>query len=124
MEQRERENTLMSQQEAVIVLPDAEEIIRRLKKVNDDAYTAKTFYPLIAQAAGHELIAEGVVNMLTFKIYDYVSAGYPPMMESLLHAWVPLYIDALVDNKEVAEAAKRFHQEVHQEVMDKVKKNQ
>jgi hypothetical protein len=113
---RERENTAMAEQEPFIVLPEAEEIMRRLKTVNDDAYMASTFYPLIAQAAGHELIAEGVVMMLTFKIHDYVSAGYPPLIGNLLHAVVPRYIDALVDNKEIAEKAKRFHQEAIDEV--------
>lgn len=101
----------MSKQDKVVTLPGAQEIIERLKKVSDDPYMAEKFYPMIAEEARRELVAQGIVMMLTLKIYDFVASGYPEVMANLLHMYVPRYIDALVDDKEVAEAAKRFHQE-------------
>ena len=95
----------------VVTLPSAEEIISRLRKVNDDDYMTERFYSKIAQEAGRELVAPGIVLMFTLKIHDFVESGYPEVMASLLHMYVPHYIDALVDDPEVAEAAKAFHQE-------------
>jgi len=103
----------MSKQDKVVTLPSAEEIMSRLRKVDMGAndYMAERFYPLIVQEAGRELVAQGVVMMLTLKIHDFMSSGYPPVMTGILHMYVPQLIDALVDDKEIAEEAKRFHQE-------------
>lgn len=103
----------MSKQDKVVTLPSAEEIMSRLSKVEMGAsdYMAERFYPLIAQEAGRELVAQGVVMMLTLKIHDFMSSGYPPVMTGILHMYVPQLIDALVDDKEIAEEAKSFHQE-------------
>lgn len=95
----------------IITLPNAQEIVSRLTKAYDDAYMAERFYPLIAQEAGRELVAEGVVMMLALKIHDFVASGYPPVMTGILHMYVPQFIDALVDDKDVAETAKTFHKE-------------
>lgn len=97
--------------EKTIKLPSSEEIMKRLESVYNEAYMVERFYPLIAQEAGRQLNAQGVVMMFTLKIHDFVASGYPPVMSNVLHGWVPLWVDALVDDKVVAEAAKRFHQE-------------
>jgi len=103
----------MSKQDKVVTLPSAEEIMSRLKKVDMGAkeYMEERFFPLICQEAGRELVAQDVVMMFTLKIYDFMQSGYPPVMTGILHMYVPQLIDALVDDKEVAEEAKRFHQE-------------
>jgi len=97
----------------VVTLPNAQEIKERLEKVDmgGNDYMAERFYPLIAQDAGRELVAQGVIMMLTLKIHDFVLSGYPSVMFGILHMYVPQLIDALVDDKTVAEEAKRFHQE-------------
>lgn len=56
-------------------------------------------------------MAQGVVMMFSLKIHDFVKSGYPESMTGILHMWVPAWIDALIDDKEVAEEAKQFHQE-------------
>ncbi|OGY24622.1 MAG: hypothetical protein A2Y57_01805 [Candidatus Woykebacteria bacterium RBG_13_40_7b] len=103
----------MSNQGKAVTLPSAEEIMSRLKKLDMGAndYMAERFYPLIAQEAGRKLVARGVVMVLALKIHDFMSIGYPPVMTGILHMYVPQFIDALVDDKDVAEEAKRFHQE-------------
>jgi len=110
--ERKRRKT-MSEQDKVVTLPSAEEIMSRLQKVDMGAndYMTERFFPLIAQEASRELVAQGVVMMLMLKIHDFMSSGYPPAMIGILHMYVPQLIDALVDNKEIAEEAKRFHEE-------------
>ena len=93
----------------VIVLPNADEIIKRLNKVIDDELSNR-LYKIIAKKAGEEKVAAGVVMMFTLGIYD-ACQGYPPMMQSLMFNFIPMWIDVLIDDKEVAEAAKAFHQE-------------
>lgn len=97
----------------VVTLPSEEEIMARLKEVDMGAkgYMAERFYPLIAQEGDRELVAGGVVMMLTLKIHDFVASGYPPNTAGILHLYVPALIDALVDDQEIAEEAKQFHQE-------------
>ena len=96
----------------VVTLPNAAEIMERLNGVYDDAYVAERFYSLIAHEAGHELVSHGIVMMFALKIHDFVQLGYPPFVADLLHMYVPWFIDALVDDSEVAQAAKQIHQDV------------
>jgi len=103
--------------EKTIVLPDRKEMLKRLVAVSDESHFQERFYPILAQSAGRELVASGVVMMLTLAIHDYTK-GMPPMMAGLVHMYVPQFIDALVDDKEVAEQAKVFHKEA----MDAVRK--
>jgi len=98
----------------VVTLPNEQEIVDRLKKVDIGAngYMAERFYPLIAAEAGRELVAQGIIIMLTLKIYNFTHSGYPPAMEGVLHMYVPQFVDALIDDPEVAEEAKRLHQSI------------
>lgn len=106
----------------VVVLPDREEIMKRLRAVYDDDYMAERFYSSIAEEAGHELVAEGVVMMLTLKVYDFAE-GYPAPMGAVLSLYAPQFIDALVDDKEVAKAAKDFLKQVEAEAEAQRKAN-
>lgn len=102
----------MSEERKTVVLPSADEMLKRIKAIHDDDYMIERFYkPHLLPKAGRELVAEGVVLMLTLAIHDFASSGYPAMIVGILHGYVPLWIDALVDDKDVAEAAKALHQE-------------
>lgn len=94
----------------VVKLPNREEMLKRLLKVSDESHFQERFYPILLQSAERELVAQGVVMMLTLAIHDYVQ-GMPPMMAGIVHMYVPQFIDALVDDKQVAEEAKAFHKE-------------
>ncbi|MCQ3944717.1 MAG: hypothetical protein DPW11_02995 [bacterium] len=93
----------------VITLPSADEMIARLMKVQDDEL-AQSLYRNVAQRAGEEKVAAGIIMMFSLGIYD-VCQGYPPMMQNLLSYNIPAWVDALVDDKEVADAAKAFWKE-------------
>lgn len=92
----------------MVVLSSKEDILDRLYNIAPDPYLHERFYPLIAQSAGRELVAEGIVMMFGLKIYDFMHNGgeYPPIIEFTLSRLVPRFIDALVDDKAVAERAK------------------
>jgi hypothetical protein len=105
----------MSESKA-IKLPSASEIMERLSRVDNDPFMTNRFYSSIASEAGRKLVARELVKMLTQKIQDFASSvssgSYSLVLVYLLLMKVPSYIDALVDDQEVADEAKRFHQEV------------
>lgn len=95
----------------ITTLPtDPEEIITRLKQVND-ADEAMQLYGIIARDAGRELVALGVVMMFVLAIAD-TTKGYPPFLKSLMYTDIPAWIDALIDDQEVATEAKELLAEV------------
>ncbi|KKQ93177.1 MAG: hypothetical protein UT66_C0023G0001 [candidate division CPR2 bacterium GW2011_GWC1_39_9] len=101
-------------EDKVITLPNREEMEKRLLAVDDNSRLAERFYPLLVKHAGQERVATGVVMMFTLAIHDYTE-GMPTMMAALLHWRIDKYIDALVDDKEVAEEAKQHFVEVRAE---------
>ena len=96
--------------EKTVILPDHEEMFRRLLGVSDDAYMQERFYPILLKKAGRQLVAPGVVMLLTLAIHDFVD-GMPPGMANAMFAQAPDFIDALVTDAEVAEQAKTFLRE-------------
>ena len=89
-------------------LPEAKEIVRRLSTVYDDEL-AQALYAYIADRAGRPLFALGIVTMFAQGI-DTVSAGYAPVMKNIMQGFIPNWIDALVDDKEVAKEAKDYYE--------------
>jgi hypothetical protein len=104
------ENLHEKKEVKVITLPNREEMLKRLLLVDADGYLVEKFYPLLLKDAGRQLVAKGVVMLFIQTLHDYTD-GMPPMMWSVMFSRVPDYIDALVDDKEVATEAKAFLQE-------------
>lgn len=94
-----------------VTLPCPEEILRRLGLIDTDGTDLDELYFLISQEGGSKLVPQGVVLMLVMKITKF-SKPYPPIMELLLMEYIPQFIDKLVDDNELAEAAKLFYKEV------------
>ena len=89
-----------------VVLPNAQEIVRRLTKVNDNAIM-REIYSSIAKEENRELTAPGIVLTLTQIVNDHVKGGE---MATLVHDLTPVWIDALVENNVVANEAKALFQ--------------
>ena len=102
--------------EKTVRLPSEKEIMKRFHGLDlgRDEHMEK-FYMLIAQKADQEYVASGVVTMITMKIAEFVSSGYPPVMTSVLMTGIPLYIEALIDDEEVCEEAKAYYEEFRKE---------
>jgi hypothetical protein len=92
-----------------IVLPDHEEMITRLIKVDDNPHLQERFYPILLKAAGQKRVPQGIVMMLALAIHDYTE-GMPPMMASLMYMKAPDFIDALINDTVVAEETKKLLQ--------------
>ena len=95
-----------------IILPGKREIIRRLRTVTGiERCWADRFYPLIAKAAaGRKFSPASIAEMLVDRIGDFISSGYPPIVFDILFGAVPSFIEALVDDRELAEEAKNIFQ--------------
>lgn len=101
------------QSKRVVTLPeDPQDIIRRLSTVNDEFTLVSRLYPRIAESARRELAPGGIVNMFLLAVYDYMQEGYPPTIRARLYMSIPHWIDALIDDREVAEAAKQWLEQV------------
>jgi hypothetical protein len=85
--------------EKAIVLPDGEEMLRRLVAVNGDAHYQERFYPLLLKSAGKRLRPPGVVLMFTLAVRDYAQ-GASPVLATQAYMEVPDFVDALSTTKE------------------------
>jgi hypothetical protein len=91
----------------VIYLPSKEEMLRRLVSVNPETHFQDHFYPLLLKHAETKIVAVGVVTMLTLAIIDYTE-GMLPVFANIMYSHVPSFIEALIDDVEVKEEAKKF----------------
>ncbi|OGJ01311.1 hypothetical protein A3I95_02330 [Candidatus Nomurabacteria bacterium RIFCSPLOWO2_02_FULL_44_12] len=82
-------------------------MLKRLLSVSNEPHFQERFYPILLESAGGELRAPGVVVMFALAIHDYTE-GMPPMIEQSVYMMVPRFVDALIDDKEVAKQAKDF----------------
>lgn len=96
--------------EKVITLPNRDEMLRRLIGVSDTMLQQERFYPLLLESAEGERSAQGVAAMLVLAIHDYVE-DLPPIMARLMYPLAPKFVEALVDDQEVAEEAKSLLEE-------------
>ncbi len=55
----------------VIILPQRDEMRRRLITVDGSQYLISRFYPIILRSAGHRMVGEGVVTMLVEAIESF-----------------------------------------------------
>lgn len=103
-----------SQHQKTVTFPGTEEIEQRLEAAHDDEHFIRDLYPIIAKKlAGVRRNGPGVVTTLALAIHDY-GKDYPPMMSALAMQAVSIFIDALVDDKEVVQEAKDFFKEAMQ----------
>jgi len=92
----------------VITLPNAQEVLRRLTQAYGEKKLAQEFYPMVAQEIGdRELFGEGVLMALVQSIETYTQ-GYPAMIKGLLYGYIPMWLDALIDDQEARQGAKEL----------------
>lgn len=86
---------------ASTILPDHDEILRRLSVVDDGAHPVRNLYPHIAsRIANSEVTGPGVVLALRLVLADY-TAGMPPMLAYIAQSQESNYIRAIVDDQVV-----------------------
>src|SRR5688572_8191999 len=104
-----------------VTLPnDPIEIVNRLSDVSDETNLVNKMYAEIARNAGREFLPEGIVMMFTLAAWDF-EKQYPPPLGSFLMLLMPRWIDALIDDKEAAEAAKSILKDAEDAVEEEIK---
>jgi len=96
---------------ATLILPERDNMLRRLKTVLDDPHAEAGLYPRLLKHAGQQKAPEGVVLMFMLAIADY-TAGLPPTMELTLGIALPRFIGALIDDENLRQEALDFLQSV------------
>ena len=87
-----------------IVMPENDEMLRRLVGVMDELHAREFFYPLILKGARRELNGMGVVLMVTLAIEDYTNE-LPPIMKSIVYMRLRDFVSALIDDEQVKQDA-------------------
>jgi hypothetical protein len=94
--------------EKAITLPDRDEMLRRLKRINPDNYVAEKLFPLILKSAGQEMTGAGLVHELTLAFFIYTE-NLPATMRRAMWASTPTYVKTLIDDEDArAEALQAF----------------
>jgi hypothetical protein len=99
--------------ETALTLPDREEMLARLLKINDLSHFRQYLYPRLLTSAGKQITApSGVAMMLVLAMYDYVKeCGLPSIATRALYLQAPVFVDALVSDVELINATKEFLRE-------------
>ncbi len=97
--------------ERFITLPARDEMLKRLVSVFNDDQVCQHLYPKLLMRAEQKLLVDGIVHMLSSAIKEYVS-DKPEFFLPYMYRFVPRFIDALVDEPEVAQTAKSVFSEI------------
>jgi len=97
----------MPESEVTTVLPDRDEMLSRLLEVSDEKFLQKYFYPELLKIAGNDISPSYLVLRFIIEIHDctkdiHKNAGTPLIL------LIPVFIDALIDDKCFAEEAKSY----------------
>lgn len=93
----------------IIILPNKEEMFERLLKVNDTDYNQRKFYPSLLENAGKEKSVQDIVTMFMSIIYKRIP--YMKITLTLVYRQADDFVDALVDDAEMAQQTKDLLQE-------------
>lgn len=88
-----------------MTLPDREEMMARLLRVNNDPHLEERLYPILLEHALQEKNGVGVVMMLTLAIADY-SQHMPPVIHQLVMIQLEDFVRALIDDESILADAK------------------
>ena len=105
---------------ATTTLPNADEMLRRLRGVDQWPALMNNFYPALLEAAGATLNSHGVV-MLLLNGTAVMDQKVDPRVSTPLYGMIPNFIDALVDDKAIASEAKNYWEELQQQFAEKKK---
>ncbi|MDO8514365.1 MAG: hypothetical protein Q7S50_02355 [bacterium] len=99
-----------NKQKDTVTLPSREEMLERLKQVDDSPYMQEKFYPLLLRHAGSPKVPQGVVVILTLALADYTKE-MPPQAAAGILMNIDGFIDAPVPDADVAQKTKDLWKE-------------
>ncbi|MEU4506788.1 hypothetical protein [Streptomyces sp. NPDC024089] len=89
---------------STITLPDHDELLRRLKSVDDSPEKIAKFYPAITDRAGSTLNGTGIAVTLALGAKKYLD-GQPQIVSAVVMRELPEYVCAIVDDPRVRQEA-------------------
>lgn len=100
------------EEEKMAVLPEQEEMLKRLREVSSDESLERTFYPSLIKESGNEFYGIGIAMIVLGAVRDHIRDAYngtknmasPEALSFLGH--LPEYIDALIEDPIIAASAK------------------
>ena len=95
----------------VVILPQAQEMLRCLQGVDANPCYIERFYPIILKRSGETRNAHEIVMILQLAIYEFTK-GMTDAVRSGMYSQVPDIIDSLVVDREVAGEAKDFYRQL------------
>src|SRR5580704_11333102 len=89
-----------------IVMPDAQEMLRRLSGVDDGPELVSKLYPLIARCAGERKAGAGVAYVVLLAVSEF-AAGRPGVQAST-QGRTREFVASLIEDKEVLAEANAY----------------
>lgn len=94
-------------QNTLVRFPNEQEMLRRLIGVRNIDHLKEHFYPKLAVQAGDELEASGIAILFITAHTEYVENA-PQWLVREMHVLLPLFVDSIIDDREIAEEAKKW----------------
>ena len=91
----------------LVKMPTSAVMLQKLSSVNNTSHFVQKLYPKFAAMAEQKLEPSGLVLGLLLAIRDY-SKGMPAMLEGMTVELIPIFIEALVEDKQKAQQAKDY----------------
>lgn len=101
----------MSDDKTLITLPEAEDMLMRLKNAHDEASRVERLYPILAKNGGQEKTPLDIIIMVQLAIIDY-TMSLPLLMTKIVQEDMVRYIDAIVVDVQAAAKTKAVWAEI------------
>jgi len=85
---------------------DASTMLEKLVAANPISHLRERFYPKLLKVAGHRMNGAGVLLTVQLAICDYTD-GMPPLMARMMEHDIDSFVDAMTDDEDVRQDAKR-----------------
>lgn len=105
----------MSDSNTHVTLPDEPELQRRLLTVMDSDQLVRRLYPTLLESAGQTMTVRDFVVWLGEAMNRFL-ADKDPATITLVKTMYPMYIDAIIDDPSLREAAHWIRTEVYGEL--------
>jgi len=90
-----------------VTLPARQEMLKRLKAVNNSPHVVERLYPQLLMYASQDMAALGIVAMLKLEVTNYCTPFSQDFLR-LMEAQIPAFIKELVRDRAVQREALRL----------------
>ena len=95
-----------------VTFPEKKEMLERLRRLVGGTATYEALFHQLTHYAGVQGTARGVITVLCLNFEGH-SMGFDPVNKNILYSEAHLFIDALVDDHDIAIQVKKGFDEMH-----------